>query len=60
MDFHQMLHVDGENNITMEDVETWLEENEGEPGYQMLSAEGIADAVRAVDRADDDMERSHV
>ncbi|KAG7163596.1 hypothetical protein Hamer_G002807 [Homarus americanus] len=39
-----------EKITTMEDVETWLEENEGDPGYQMLLAEEIADAVRAADK----------
>ncbi|KAG7165628.1 Tigger transposable element-derived protein 7-like 25 [Homarus americanus] len=58
MDFHQMLHLGVENNITMEDVETWLDENEGDPGYQMLLAEEIADAVRAVDTEDDDAENN--
>ncbi|KAG7176901.1 Tigger transposable element-derived protein 7-like 54 [Homarus americanus] len=57
-DFHQMLHLGGENNIITEDVETWLEENEGDPGYQMLSSEEIADAVCTVDKENDDVENS--
>ncbi|KAG7167541.1 uncharacterized protein LOC121868385 [Homarus americanus] len=38
--------------MTMEDVETWLEKKEDDPGYQMLSAEESADAVRAGDKED--------
>ncbi|KAG7171943.1 Tigger transposable element-derived protein 7-like 48, partial [Homarus americanus] len=57
-DFHRVLHRGGENNITMEDVETWLEENEGDPDYQMLSPEEIADANHAVNKEDDDTESS--
>ncbi|KAG7172736.1 Tigger transposable element-derived protein 7-like 55 [Homarus americanus] len=58
MDFHQILHLGGEKNITMENVETWLEENGGDPGYRMLLAEEITDAARAVDKEDGDTESS--
>ncbi|XP_042230039.1 tigger transposable element-derived protein 7-like [Homarus americanus] len=56
--FHCVLHHGRENNKTMEDVETWLEENEGDPGYQLLLAEEIADVVCAVDKEDDDAKSS--
>lgn len=44
-DFHQTLQRAGDDNVTVEDVEDWLEENDADPGYQILSAEEIADSV---------------
>ncbi|XP_062854201.1 tigger transposable element-derived protein 7-like [Trichomycterus rosablanca] len=44
-DFHQVLLCAGEKDVTFEDVENWLEDNDADPGYQMLSTEEIADAV---------------
>ena len=32
-DFHQTLLCDGERDISVEDVENWLEENNSDPSY---------------------------
>ena len=40
-DFHKTLLRDGEKEDSVEDVENRLEENDSEPGYQVLSTEEI-------------------
>lgn len=47
-DFHRILVRGGETEVTMDDVQEWLDENESDPGYQILSAEEIAAEVLAV------------
>ena len=36
-----------EREVSVEDVENWLEENDSHPGYQVLSTEEIAESVLA-------------
>ena len=36
--------------VSVEDVENWLEENDSNPGYQVLSMEEIAESVMAGDQ----------
>ena len=45
-DFNYTLICAGKNNVTMQVIKDWLEENEVNPNYQILSTEEIADSVR--------------
>ena len=36
-DFHQIFLRTGETDITVEDVENWFDDNDADPGYQILS-----------------------
>ncbi|XP_076048822.1 uncharacterized protein LOC143029777 isoform X2 [Oratosquilla oratoria] len=44
-DFHYMLQCAGETEVTLENVQDWLDENDNEPGHQILSAEEIVAEV---------------
>ena len=39
-----------EIEVSVEDVENWLEENDSDPGYQVLSTDEIAESVLADDQ----------
>ena len=39
-----------EREISVKGVENWLEENDSDPGYQVLSTEEIVESVLAVDQ----------
>ena len=49
-DFHQTLLCAGEREVCVEDVENLLEENDSDPGYQVLSTEEIAESALAGDQ----------
>ena len=49
-DFHQTLLRAGEREVSVEDVENWLEENDSDHVYQVLSTEEIAESVLAGDQ----------
>ncbi|KAG7155529.1 Tigger transposable element-derived protein 7-like 31, partial [Homarus americanus] len=51
-DFHHILKRAGENDITEDDIRNWLEDTEGDPGYQVLTEEEIADEVLVGDSRD--------
>ncbi|KAK3889625.1 hypothetical protein Pcinc_006390 [Petrolisthes cinctipes] len=58
-DFKKLLHKAGEKNVTEDDVRDWTEENESDPGYQVLSMDEIAAEVTEGDKeesSDDDDE----
>ena len=40
----------GEREVSVKDVENWLEENDSNPAYQVLSTEEIAESVLAGDQ----------
>ena len=42
-DFHQSLLRAGEREVSVDDVEIWLDENNSDPGYQVLSTDEIAE-----------------
>ena len=44
-DLCAMLNCGGENSVTVDDVEEWFDDNDADPGYQILSTEEIAEAV---------------
>ena len=44
-DFYHVLQHAGKKDITLDDVQDWLEENEVDPGYQVLSDEEIVAEV---------------
>ena len=46
----QALLPAGEREVRVEDVENWLEENHSDPGYQVFSAEEIAELVMSGDQ----------
>ncbi|XP_045127992.1 tigger transposable element-derived protein 7-like [Portunus trituberculatus] len=41
-DFQRVLQRADEKDVTLEDVQEWLDENDADPGYQILSDEEIA------------------
>ena len=43
--FHQLILRAVEREVSVEDVENWLEENDSDPGYRVLSTEEIAESV---------------
>ncbi|KAG7176917.1 Tigger transposable element-derived protein 7-like 5, partial [Homarus americanus] len=47
-DFHCILQRAGENDVTEDDIRNWLEDTEGDPRYQVLTEEEIADEVLVV------------
>ncbi|KAG7156962.1 Tigger transposable element-derived protein 7-like 63 [Homarus americanus] len=46
----------GENDVTEDDIRNWLEDTEGDPGYQVLTEEEIADEVLVGDSRDSEDE----
>ncbi|KAG7154916.1 Tigger transposable element-derived protein 7-like 61 [Homarus americanus] len=55
-DFHRILQRAGENDVTEDDIRNWLENTEGDPGYQVLTKEEIADEVLVGDSRDSEDE----
>ncbi|KAG7170856.1 Tigger transposable element-derived protein 7-like 3, partial [Homarus americanus] len=55
-DFHCILQRAGENDVTEDDIRNWLEDTEGDPGYQVLTEEEIADEVLVGDSRDSEDE----
>ena len=49
-DFLLALLRAGEKEVSVEDEENWLVENDSDPGYQDLSMEEIAESVLAGDQ----------
>jgi hypothetical protein len=65
-DFHAIIKRAG-GDVSESDVEQWLNNDNGDPGYQILSQEGIAERVlqgkeedNDVDVADDDVEEEEL
>ena len=52
-DLHQNLLCAGEREVSFEDAEIWLEENDSEPGYQVHSTEEIVESVLAADQSEE-------
>ena len=44
-DFHRVFQACGEREVSLEDVENWLEESDADPGHQVLTIDEIADSV---------------
>ncbi|KAG7166499.1 putative DDE superfamily endonuclease domain-containing protein 74 [Homarus americanus] len=44
--------MEGENDVTEDNIRNWLEDTEGDPGYQVLTEEEIADEVLVGDSRD--------
>ncbi|KAG7158270.1 Tigger transposable element-derived protein 7-like 37 [Homarus americanus] len=55
-DFHRILKRAGENDVTEDDIRNWLEDTEGDPGYQVLTEEEIADEILVGDSRDSEDE----
>ena len=49
-DFIRVFQLCGERNVTVNDVEEWLEEGDADPGHQVLSLTEIADEVTEGER----------
>ncbi|KAG7158685.1 Tigger transposable element-derived protein 7-like 12, partial [Homarus americanus] len=45
-DFHARLHLAGEHQVCSNDIREWLEADDGDPGYQILSEAEIAASVQ--------------
>ena len=41
-DFHRIFQASGEREVSLDDVENWLEDNNAGPGYQVLTIGEIA------------------
>lgn len=51
-DFHCILQRAGETEVTEDDVSTWLEDTEGDPGYKVLPEDEIVNEVLIGDNRD--------
>ena len=58
-DFKAVLHGSGESGPIDDDVEDWLVEDEGDPGYELLSNREITDSL-LVEEEEDDKPTTHV
>ncbi|KAF2353176.1 DDE superfamily endonuclease domain [Trinorchestia longiramus] len=52
-DFHRILRRAGEGKVSKDDVRTWLDDTESDPGFQVMTEEEIAHDVLAGDNRDD-------
>jgi hypothetical protein len=53
-DFHSTIWNAGEKVVTEDAILPWLVEDEGEPGYQVMTERGIADEIMARDKTDEE------
>lgn len=53
-DFYNTFHQGGENLTTLEDIELWLESDEGDMGYHILTEEEIVESVIAAENSETD------
>ena len=52
----QLLNRGGENTVSAEDVKEWFDDNDADPGYQVLSCEEIVEAVLGGESNDEEEE----
>ncbi|MPC95017.1 Tigger transposable element-derived protein 7 [Portunus trituberculatus] len=57
-DFHQLLKKSGEEEVIVDDVDEWLEENDQTQGNEILNAEQIVAAVTGEESGESDSEDS--
>ena len=53
---HDIFANSKQNTVTIEDVESWLEMDENDPGYQLLDEDEIIRDVLASDSSESDKE----
>ncbi|XP_060846462.1 tigger transposable element-derived protein 7-like [Rhopalosiphum padi] len=53
-DFLNIFHQGGENSATLEDIELWLEADECDLGYHILTEEEIVESVTAAESSETD------
>jgi len=53
-DFHNTFHQGSENLTTLEDIELWLETDEDDLGYHILTEEEIVESVVAAENFETD------
>jgi len=53
-DFHSTFYQRGENLTTLEDIELWLEADEDDMGYHILTEEEIVESVIAAENSETD------
>ena len=51
-DFHQVFQACGEREVSLKDVENWLDESDADPGHQVMTIDEIADSVTEEARED--------
>ena len=44
-DFHRVFQVCGEREVSLEDVDNWLDDSDADPGHQVMMIDEIADIV---------------
>lgn len=44
-DYHEALVRGGEKSVTVEEIEDWLDNDEGDPGYHIMNEDEIVDSV---------------
>ena len=59
-DFHQLLKKSGEEEVTVDDVDEWLEENDQTQGNEILNTEQIVAAVTGEESDSEDSDSSEV
>ena len=51
-DFHRVFQACGEREVSLKDVESWLEESDADPGHQVMMIDEIADSATEEARED--------
>ena len=59
-DFVHLLNRGGENTVSVDDVEEWFDDNDADPGYQVLSCEEIAEAVLGGESSEEEEEEEEI
>ncbi|XP_045104416.1 tigger transposable element-derived protein 7-like [Portunus trituberculatus] len=59
-DFHQLLKKSGEEEVTVDDVDEWLEENDQTQGNEILNTEQIVAAVTGEESDSEDSDSGEV
>lgn len=54
VDFHNALLLGGESAVSMDDIDLWLEEDDQDPGYHILTEEEIVENVTGAENSDED------
>ena len=57
-DFHRMFQACGEREVSLYDIETWLDDNDADPGHQVPTIDEIADSVTEEPVGDDNTSES--
>ena len=51
-DYHEALTEGGEKSVTEEEIENWLDNDEGDPSYQVMNEDEIVDSLSKIEDSD--------